>query len=259
MNILDEIIAHKKKEIKGKEKEDIIFPQNDISPPRGFRAAIINDPGVSIIAEVKKASPSKGLICPDFRPVEIALDYERGGARAVSVLTDEKFFQGKLEYLVEIRKEINLPVLRKDFIIHHLQVEESASFGADAILIIAACLELNQMKELMAHTKEKGMDYLLEVHDSDELEMALSAKADLIGVNNRNLKDFSVSLNTTFQIKKIVGDMVPIVSESGISGPDEIRKLKECGISAALIGESVVKAKDRSGNLSILVKAGRDE
>lgn len=257
MSILNTIIAHKRAELKDKHRKGLIPPGHKVSSPRGFREALVSDPGVSIIAEVKKASPSKGLLCPDFDPVNIAGDYQSGGARAVSVLTDERFFQGKLEFLPQIRKEIALPLLRKDFIIDYFQVDEARLWGADAVLLIVAALDDSLLSELMAHIRENGIDTLVEVHNEHEMERALAANADLIGVNNRNLEDFSVSIETTFRIRKALPSEIPLVSESGISTPDDIKRLLDAGITAALIGEGLVKAEDRVKYLSALVKAGR--
>jgi len=257
MSILDTIIAHKRAELKNKHRKGLIPPRHKVSSPRGFREALVSDPGVSIIAEVKKASPSKGLLCPNFDPVSIAEDYQAGGARAVSVLTDEKFFQGKLEFLPQIRKEIDLPLLRKDFIIDHFQVEEARLWGADAVLLIVAALDDSMLSELMAHIRENGIDPLVEVHNENEMERALATKVDLIGVNNRNLEDFSVSLETTFRIKKALPPEIPLISESGISTPDDIKRLLDAGITAALIGEALVKAENRITSLAALVEAGK--
>ncbi len=257
MSILDTIIAHKRAELKDKHRKGLIPPGHKVASPRGFREALVSDPGVSIIAEVKKASPSKGLLCSNFDPVSIAEDYQAGGARAVSVLTDEKFFQGKLEFLPQIRKEIDLPLLRKDFIIDHFQVEEARLWGADAVLLIVAALDDSMLSELMAHIRENGIDPLVEVHNEHEMERALAANADLIGVNNRNLEDFSVSIETTFRIRKALPPEIPLVSESGISTPDDIKRLLDAGITAALIGEALVKAEDRIKSLAALVEAGR--
>ncbi len=257
MNILDKIVAHKREEVQTRRRLGLNAPEFETGPPRGFRKALITDPGVSIIAEVKKASPSKGLICPDFDPVFIARDYETGGARAVSVLTDENFFQGSLAFLPEIRAEINLPLLRKDFIIDHFQIEEAAVYGADAILLIVAILEQSLLEELLSHARETGLDALVEVHNHQELERALNAGADLIGVNNRNLRDFTVSLETTFMLKEIVPQDIPLVSESGISTASDMKRLLDHQVTAALIGESLVASSDRLTHLSSLVEAGK--
>jgi len=257
MSILDTIIAHKRAELKDKHRKGLIPPEHKVSSPRGFREALISDPGVSIIAEVKKASPSKGLLCPNFDPVSIAEDYQAGEAKAVSVLTDERFFQGNLEFIPKIRNEIDLPILRKDFIIDHFQIDEARLWGADAVLLIVAALDDSMLSELMAHTRENGIDPLVEVHNENEMERALAANADFIGVNNRNLEDFSVSIETTFRIKKALPSEVPLVSESGISTPDDIKRLLDAGIIATLIGEALVKAKDRITSLAALVEAGK--
>ncbi|OPL14539.1 MAG: indole-3-glycerol phosphate synthase [delta proteobacterium ML8_D] len=257
MSILDTIITHKRRELKDRQRKGFIPSGHEVFSPRGFRKALVSDPGVSIIAEVKKASPSKGLLCQDFEPATIARDYQTGGAKAVSVLTDEKFFQGKPEFIPQIHGEISLPLLRKDFIIDHLQIEEARLWGADAVLLIAAVLDGSMLSELLIHTKEKGLDSLVEVHNEREMERALSANADLIGINNRNLEDLSVSIETTFRIKKALPEGMPLVSESGISTPDDIKRLLDAGVAAALIGEALVKAENRVTYLSTLVEAGR--
>ncbi|MDA8163226.1 MAG: indole-3-glycerol phosphate synthase TrpC [Desulfobacteraceae bacterium] len=257
MTILDEIIARKQEEVKRLKVRGSAGPECEISPIRGFRNALLMDQGVSIIAEVKKASPSKGLLCPDFDPVAIAMDYEKGGAAAISVLTDEKFFQGSLSFLPLIRNEVRLPLLRKEFIIDHVQIDEAGMWGADALLLIVAALDFSLMKELLRHAGELGLDCLVEVHDENEAELALKAGADLIGVNNRNLKDFSVGLETTFRLRGMIGQAAPIVSESGISTRQDMEALRDADVTAALIGEGLVKARDRVATLSGLVQAGR--
>jgi indole-3-glycerol phosphate synthase len=257
MGILDTILDQKKTEVRDLRKRGVAEPEGEIAPPRGFRTALLSEPGVSVIAEAKKASPSRGLLCPSFDPEAIAIDYHSGGAAAISVLTDRRFFQGDIEFLPIIRRKVGLPLLRKDFIIDHVQVEESVSWGADALLLIVAALEDSLLSELLSHAREEGLDCLIEVHDEYEMERALKADAGLIGVNNRNLRDFSVSLDTTFRLKDMVGDAVPLVSESGIAGTDDMIRLLDAGITAALIGESLVRADDRVEQLSALVRAGR--
>ncbi len=253
MNILDKIVEFKKKEVSEQKHRGLQPPDMDMGAVRGFRNALTEPAAISVIAEVKKASPSKGLICPDFDPEAIAADYEQAGAAAVSVLTDMEFFQGSLEYLSRIRQHIGLPLLRKDFIIDHFQVDQALGWGADAILLIVAVLDQVLMKELMAHARENGLDCLIEVHDEAEAEQALHAGADLLGVNNRNLKDFSVSLDTTFRIRHEVPSDIPLVSESGISTAEQIKKLSDAGICAVLIGESLVRAPDRQSKLRELM------
>lgn len=257
MTILDKIIEQKRLEVAEAKKRGIPSIEIEDQAPRGFKKALVEDPGVSIIAEVKKASPSKGLICHDFDPEEIAKDYEKGGAAAISVLTDENFFQGSLSFLPAIRQKVFLPLLRKDFIIDHFQVDEARAWGADAILLIAAVLDDVLLEELLHHAQEDGLDCLVEVHDVAEAEKVLNAGADLIGVNNRNLKDFSVSLDTTFKVKGMIPEDIPVVSESGISTPQHIQALRDANITAALIGEALVKDSNRPDRVAELVQAGR--
>ncbi len=244
--ILDKIVARKKEEVAQLKKKGITLPaeydRTSIDPPRGFSRALTAYGGIAIIAEVKKASPSKGIISADFDPQAIALNYQKNGAQAVSVLTDVDFFQGSLRYLRQVRSTINLPVLRKDFIIDPLQIEEASTHGADAILLIAAILTLSQISEYQQMAKELGMDSLVEIHDEDDLEKALGAEAELIGINNRNLNDFSVDINTTFRLKKLIPDTIPVVSESGLTSAADLALLKAHDICAALIGESLMRA-----------------
>lgn len=244
--ILDRIVAQKRLEIARLKNAGIALPPSwrgkEIDPPRGFRKALVEYPGVSIIAEVKKASPSKGVICEDFDPVRIAGNYQKSGAQAISVLTDSQFFQGSLLYLMQVREAVSLPVLRKDFIIDEMQIREAATHGADAILLIAAILDPYQLREYQVCAGELGMDVLVEVHDEREVEMALAADSRLIGINNRNLKDFSMDINTTFRLKKMIPAEIPVVSESGLRDQEDIRRLAEAGVTAALIGETLMRA-----------------
>ncbi len=218
------------------------FRDKKIDSPRGFRSTLITYPGVAVIAEVKKASPSKGVICTDFQPVDIARNYHLHGAQAISVLTDADFFQGSLLYLMQVREAVPLPILRKDFIIDELQIKEASLHGADAILLIAAILDCRQMKDYQAYARECGMDVLVEVHDEGETEQALEAGSELIGINNRNLKTFAVDLETTFRLKRLIPPEIPVVSESGLKTVEDFRRLKEEGIQAALIGETLMRA-----------------
>lgn len=220
-------------------------PVEEVAPPRGFRQALIDFAGVALIAEAKKASPSKGVICPNFDPVRIAREYEAGGAQAISVLTDEKFFQGSLSYIPQVRQAVQLPVLRKDFIIHEAQITQARKFGADAILLIAAILDKNRMGDFLAQSRELGMDVLVEVHDEADLEKALAVDSPLIGINNRNLRDFSMDLETTFRLKKLIPDSIPVVSESGIRTVEDIRRLAAAGVAAVLVGETLMRAGGR--------------
>ncbi len=240
--ILNTIVAQKKEEVARLVREGIPTQIEPHDAPRGFIRSLGKKNTVAIIAEAKKASPSKGLIEPNFDPVRIAESYEKNGASAISVLTDRKFFQGELAFLPQIRKAVNLPVLRKDFIIDPLQIKEAHSVGADAILLIAAILTTGQLSEFRLQAESMGMDVLVEVHDEAELEKTLASGARLIGINNRNLHDFSVSLETTFRLRALIPADIPVVSESGIAQKEDIIRLKEAGVCAALIGESLMRA-----------------
>ncbi|MDR3089672.1 MAG: indole-3-glycerol phosphate synthase TrpC [Desulfobulbaceae bacterium] len=243
--ILDTIVARKKEEVARLRQSGIVLPQEfagkALPPPRPFRQALLEVQGVAIIAEVKKASPSKGLICADFDAVRIARNYQRLGAQAVSVLTDRDFFQGSPLYLMQAREAVSLPVLRKDFIIDSIQIDEAKAIGADAILLIVAILDDRQLRDFRQQAEALGMDTLIEAHDEDEVQRALAAGGQLIGINNRNLRDFSVDIATTFRLKRLIPESVAVVSESGLKTPDDMRRLAEARISAALIGESLVR------------------
>lgn len=245
--ILDTIVAKKHEEVAQLRRQGLPA-KTEVDAPRGFIRALCAQAGVAIIAEAKKASPSKGLIEPNFDPIRVAQWYADNGATGISVLTDRHFFQGELDFLIQIRRQVSLPVLRKDFIIDPLQIDEAQLAGADAILLIAAILNLEQLRSFRLHAESLGMDALVEVHDEAELEQALASDAQLIGINNRNLHDFSVDLNTSFRLKALVPPGIPVVSESGISTVDDVRRLKEAGIDAALIGESLMRA-GRQGTL----------
>ena len=247
--ILDTIVIQKKKEVALLKAHGVSRPEMDVDPPRGFMQALTQSSEVAVIAEVKKGSPSKGIISPDFNPTAIASSYEKGGADAVSVLTDEKFFYGALDYIPLVRQEIQLPVIRKDFIIHELQIEEAGNYGADAILLIAAILDQNQIRDYLQMSTELGMDTLVEVHDEKELEKSLVSGSRLIGINNRDLRDFTVDLQTTIRLRKDNPDSTPVVSESGIKNHEDIKMLEDHGIAAALIGESLMRSGDREAAL----------
>lgn len=257
-HILDTIVETKRREVEQLRTNGITLPQGfeDRKPegPRGFRQALLQFDGVSVIAEVKKASPSKGVICPDFDPVKISRNYQENGAQAISVLTDVDYFQGALAYMMQVRETVSLPVLRKDFIIDELQIKEAHMHGADAILLIAAILDTNQMQEYKHQAAELGMDSLVEVHDEAETEKSLEAGADLIGVNNRNLKDFSMDLETTFRLKNMIPSDIPVVSESGLKTKEHFKRLLDEGITAALIGETLMRAGAESDLLGSIRK-----
>ncbi len=258
MDILEKIVEHKKEEVKRLKINGICLPPDENCEKRGFRDALLEARPIGIIAEVKKASPSKGLLCPDFDPESLCKEYQQGGADCISVLTDERFFQGRLEYLFQVKRACSLPVLRKDFIIDHIQVEEAEAWGADAILLICAILDVSLLKELLSHANELGMDCLVEVHDEGEAEKAIISGANLIGINNRNLKDFSVSLETSIRVRSMIPKQIPVVSESGIRDEKDIEVLASSEIRAALIGESLVRASNRPEKIRQLKGFQRD-
>lgn len=215
------------------------------SAPRGFRAALeARAPGFGLIAEVKKASPSKGLIRADFDPPAHARAYQQGGAACLSVLTDAPYFQGHEEYLIAARAACDLPVLRKDFMVDPWQVAEARAIGADAILIIVAALDDGQMAEIEAAAIERGMDVLVETHDADELERALLLKSRLIGVNNRNLKDFTVDFARTYELVGRAPPGCTFVAESGLSSHDDLRAMADHGVRCFLVGEALMRQTD---------------
>lgn len=224
--------------------------------PRGFEAAIVNACGsgwTPIIAEVKKGSPSKGVIRPDFDPLEIARIYQESGATCLSVLTDEHFFLGHLSYLALIREQVSLPLLRKDFIFDPYQIYQARGAGADAILLIAAMLELSQLREFIAMARELSLDVLLEVHDDKELETALQTDCNLIGINNRDLRSFVVDIATSERLAAQVPAGRITVAESGITTRQEIVRLTEKGLHAFLIGESLMREADIGAKLQELL------
>jgi indole-3-glycerol phosphate synthase len=247
-DILNTILARKVEEIQQRSRvrplEDMRARAMQQPPTRGFVDAIRRRHAAgeaAVIAEVKKASPSKGLIRKDFNPAQIARSYEAGGAACLSVLTDVDFFQGSNLYLGEARAACSLPVLRKDFTIDPYQVYEARVIGADAILLIVAALEDGPMVEMANLAMELGMDVLVEVHDIDELERALQTDCELIGVNNRNLRTFEVSLDTTLELKDAVPRDRTLVTESGIASQADVARMREAGVQTFLIGESFMR------------------
>lgn len=258
MNKLDEIIAHKHQEIRK------ILPladkyraagaaRNDF---RSLSAALMSDPGrLGLIAEVKRASPSAGTISADFDFLAIARTYDKAGASAISVLTDEKYFQGRLEYMTLIRQEVSVPVLRKDFIVHEAQIFEAVCAGADAILLIVAALDQETLVRLLDTAHAFQLEVLVEVHDLPELERALDTDARIIGVNNRNLKSFTVDLATTEALAEEVPDDIVLVSESGIKTPADAARLAAAGADALLVGETLMRSGDLLADLPRLMCA----
>jgi indole-3-glycerol phosphate synthase len=256
MTILDNIIENTKLEVAQRKSKFSLADLRDAaesfggSRPSFYEA--LKQPGVNIIAEVKKASPSKGLICEDFNPVEIATDYERGGAAAISVLTDEKYFQGHLTFLDDIAHAVNTPLLRKDFIIDEYQIYEAKLHQASAILLLAVSLDVRQISEFLSIAHHLQLDVLLEVHSAEELENALKTPARIIGVNNRNLKTFEVSLQTSHDLARDIPDDKIKVAESGIFTHEDIAALQDSGFDAFLIGESLMRQDDRVSALKTL-------
>jgi indole-3-glycerol phosphate synthase len=221
--------------------------------PRDFVGAIrskISDGKAAVIAEIKKASPSKGVIRADFKPAEIAASYEQGGAACLSVLTDEQYFQGSAEYLKQARAACDLPVLRKDFMIDAYQVYEARAMGADCILLIAAALTLPKMQALEAVAHELGMAVLVEVHNAEELELALQLKTPLLGINNRNLRTFEVTLDTTIGLLSRIGQEKIVVTESGIFTSDDVALMRDNNVHTFLVGEAFMRQDDPGQELS---------
>ena len=251
--ILDKIVADKKEELQGTKAGlplgELKAMLLDARPARPFGSALVKPGRVSIIAEVKKASPSKGLIRADFDPLKIARTYEQNGASAISVLTEKKYFQGSLGFLAEISRTVTLPVLRKDFIVDEYQVYEARANGADAVLLIACILDRERLAGLYALAAGLGLGVLTEVHDDEDLGKALDVQADVIGINNRDLRTFNVDLATTGRLIKDIPRGKVVVSESGISTVEDMRYLKEAGAHAALIGEALMREEDYGGKL----------
>ncbi len=252
MTILDTILEYKKAEVEFYKKqvnlEELIAKSKNIPTAKSFLEILKKNRKkneISLIAEVKKASPSKGVLIENFNPVEIAEIYQNSGASAISVLTDGKFFQGSISYLKDIKKIAKIPVLRKDFIIDEYQIWQTKEMGADIILLIAAALDKIRLKDFYNLSKELGLDVLLEIHDKQELDCALEINADIIGINNRNLKTFDISLNHTVDlIKEIKLDNKYIISESGIKDSNDIKLLKSYKVDGILVGESLIKSLD---------------
>jgi indole-3-glycerol phosphate synthase len=260
MNILDKIVEQKKIEVAKLPARiiavgDLRDAMLEHGERRDFISALKNSRGeIALIAEVKKASPSAGIICQDFDPVKIAKEYEVAGASCLSVLTDEKFFQGSLDYLRQIRAAVKIPLLRKDFIIDERQILEAIEWGADAILLIVAILTDEELQKFHSLAVEAGLAVLVEVHDEMELERALKISPQLIGVNNRDLKTFKVDLATTEKLSKKIGvenlQNKILVAESGIYSRADVERLKNCGAKAILVGESLL----RDGNIQSKIR-----
>jgi indole-3-glycerol phosphate synthase len=260
--ILRKIIARKWEEITERKREahpGVVYEKAlEQTPPRGFVKALQSkvaggEPGV--IAEIKKASPSKGVIREDFDPVAIAKSYERGGAACLSVLTDVDFFQGADSYLQQARAAVSLPVIRKDFIVDTYQIAEARALGADCVLLIVAALSPLHLQELDAYARDLGLDVLVEVHNAEELEQALKLPNTLVGINNRDLHSFDVSLDTTFDLlERIPSDKI-VVTESGIHTREDVAAMRSRGVNGFLVGESFMRAEDPGQKLKELFGA----
>ncbi len=256
--ILDEIVAHKRLEV-AEAKARCSFAELeldlDAAPDvRDFRSALASGERPGLIAEVKKASPSAGIIREDFFPVEIALTYQSAGARCLSVLTDEKYFQGHLDFLRQVRDEVQIPVMRKEFIIDRYQILEARTAGADCVLLIAECLDDDQLQELHDYAIGLGMDTLIELYDPENLPRVLKTGAKLIGINNRDLRTFVTSLEHTFDLMKDVPDDVLLVSESGIRSHDDIVRLRDADVGGVLVGESLMRQSDIAAAVQTLMR-----
>ena len=245
--MLDRIVAEKRKEVAQRKRSLPLSTLKErmaqCQAPLDFVAALSGE-SMSLIAEVKRASPSRGVLCPDFDPVILAKAYAQAGAAAISVLTEVNYFEGSLDHLVAIREAVNLPLLRKDFIFDQYQVYESRAYGADALLLIMAILSQEQLKEMLSLSRSLGLSCLVEVHNESEVERALISGAEIIGINNRDLKTFIVDISTTRRLRPLIPKERIVVSESGISSREDVEKLKEWGVRAVLVGEALVTAED---------------
>ena len=265
MTILDEILAHKRVEVAAAKKkvslEEMAESARAVSEPtRGFARALAEHTGPAVIAEVKRRSPSKGLIRADFDPVESAIAYSDGGAACISVLTDEKFFGGSIDFLPRIREAISLPLLRKEFVVDTYQIDEARTAGADAILLIVSALSSEELAQFDVHAQSLGLDVLVEVHDERELGAALDAGATLLGVNNRDLRSFHTDLAVTERLAGVLGrdaraDGLQLVAESGIYTYEDIVRLQQVGAKAFLVGESLM----REPNVAMALRQLRGE
>lgn len=257
--MLKKIIDHKRTEIEGSKNS---LPLSEIKKklkgglenPRDFKGALTdNQKDVRVIAEIKKASPSKGVIRNDFNPVEIAKVYDKHGASAISVLTDKKFFMGDLNYINNIKQIVKLPILRKDFIIDPYQIYETRMNGGDAVLLIVSVLDDHELKDFLSLSSEMGMECLVEVHDDREAERALKSDCAIIGINNRDLKTFKTDIKTTLRLIEMIPDEKIVVSESGIEKSEDIKLLKDAGVDAFLIGEAFMREKNIANKFNEVV------
>ena len=254
--MLDKIIAQKRQEIEQRKKTaTLTYLQERIArqnPPLDIALNLKGD-HIRLIAEVKQASPSRGMLIPNLNPIELAQTYAEGSAAAISVLTEENYFMGSIDHLAAIREETRLPLLRKDFIFDPYQVYESRAYGADALLLIVASLSQEQLEELLWLSHNLSLSCLVEVHNQAEVERALLSQAKIIGINNRNLDTFNVDINTTHQLRPFIPREKIVVSESGIGSRGDIEKLKQWGVNAVLVGEALVTAADVPSKMKELI------
>lgn len=252
MTILDKIVAHKKAEVAQKKTRVPEFELKGLPPARDFKSAL-QGKGISLIAEIKRFSPSKKAIRDDFDPAQIAKDYERNGAAAISVLTDQKFFGGKDEFISTVRGETKLPILRKEFIVDEYQIYESRLLGADAILLIASIWDRPQISSFLALAGELGLSCLVETHTEKDVEKVLNAQVQIIGINNRNLATLELDIATSFRLRRLVPPGIIAVSESGTKTREDVLRLEAAGFEAVLVGEALMSSPDIAGKLKELL------
>ncbi len=254
--MLNRIVAQKREEVEQRKRSLPISTLKERlalqKKPLDFASALSGD-STRLIAEVKRASPSRGLLCPNFNPVALAKTYAQGGAAAISVLTEINYFEGSIDHLTAIRAEVRLPLLRKDFIFDRYQIFESGAYGADALLLIVAILSQEQLEELLSLTHSLGLSCLVEVHNEAEVERALLSGAEIIGINNRDLNTFTVDINTTRRLRPLIPKERIVVSESGIRSREDIEKLEGWGVNAVLMGETLVTAGDIPAKMRELI------
>lgn len=260
MNLLEKIVSYKREEVK---KRKSVVPvetlqSGNLLETRDFKSALERE-GMSIIAEVKRMSPSAGVMREDFDPARIARTYEKNGASGISVLTDQKFFGGSDAFLIEIKKEVTLPLLRKEFIVDAYQIYESRVLGADAVLLIARILPPAELGRFVSVAKELGLASLVEVHTGDELAGVLSTEAEIIGINNRDLDTLRVDIRNSLKLKRMIPGGVVTVSESGIKTREDVLKLEEAGFDALLVGETLMRSEESGEKLKELLGGGIDE
>jgi indole-3-glycerol phosphate synthase len=260
-NFLENILAHKKQEVETRKKhiseQALIQKIEQANAPLSLAEALSGD-GLAVIAEIKKASPSAGVIRVDFDPAQIAKSYMKAGANALSILTDEEYFQGSLEYIEQIRSFVPVPILRKDFIIDPYQILEARAFGADALLLIVAALDQEDLQTLLNTTYESGLEALVEVHSADEMNTAIAVGAKIIGINNRNLETFRIDLATTEKLAPLAPEGTVLVGESGLHTPDDLQRMFRAGVDAVLVGTHFMKHPDPGTALQEFLLAAKE-